>query len=218
MNTPSTQKSTLQSILNTTPYELPNMTQHNETTTNSLSIISYISSITWKTWLIIILLLALLGINIFAYLAKGTQVTSDIFNQLFMPLFKFFGYTALETTKQTITTSATGAKAGIDIITDTTTGTINSIENIPSEKNVSVSSKQDTLNMVLNSALPEEEYKPDDSFSQIQSSNKTGKSGWCFIGDDRGTRACSEVGVNDLCMSGNIFPTQDVCINPNLRA
>jgi hypothetical protein len=24
--------------------------------------------------------------------------------------------------------------------------------------------------------------------------------------------------VNDMCMSGDIFPTQAVCMNPNLRA
>jgi len=27
-----------------------------------------------------------------------------------------------------------------------------------------------------------------------------------------------QVGVNDECMSGDVFPTNDVCVNPNLRA
>ena len=57
----------------------------------------------------------------------------------------------------------------------------------------------------------------DDSYSSIQSSKISGKSGWCFIGEDRGTRSCMNVGPNDTCMSGEIFPTNDICINPNLR-
>jgi len=38
------------------------------------------------------------------------------------------------------------------------------------------------------------------------------------VGEDRGFRTCAEVGVNDECMSGDIFPSQELCINPNLRA
>lgn len=56
---------------------------------------------------------------------------------------------------------------------------------------------------------------PDDSYSAIQTG---GKAGWCYIGEERGTRSCVQVGVNDECMSGDVFPTNDVCVNPNLRA
>ena len=58
--------------------------------------------------------------------------------------------------------------------------------------------------------------KPDDALSRIQSSN-SGKAGWCFIGEDRGFRTCSEIGQNDKCMSGDIFPSHEICMNPNLR-
>ena len=45
----------------------------------------------------------------------------------------------------------------------------------------------------------------------------SGKKGWCFIGAVDSTRTCSKVGINDTCMSGDIFPTETMCINPNLR-
>ena len=45
-----------------------------------------------------------------------------------------------------------------------------------------------------------------------------GTPGYCYIGEDQGFRSCIEVGEGDVCMSGDIFPTQAVCINPNLRA
>jgi len=57
----------------------------------------------------------------------------------------------------------------------------------------------------------------DDSYSSIQHSFPSNKSGWCFIGEERGIRSCIEVGDNDKCMSGNIFPSQEICINPSLR-
>ncbi len=56
----------------------------------------------------------------------------------------------------------------------------------------------------------------DDSTSLTQTSKS--KAGFCYIGEDRGFRSCIEVGEGEVCMSGDIFPTQDVCINPNLRA
>jgi hypothetical protein len=45
----------------------------------------------------------------------------------------------------------------------------------------------------------------------------TNKEGWCWIGKDRGFNSCIEIGRNDYCMSGDIYPTKDICINPSLR-
>ena len=62
-------------------------------------------------------------------------------------------------------------------------------------------------------------YKPNDIFSGApKASPGTNKSGWCYIGTYSGYRSCSRVGEADKCMSGDIFPTHDVCVNPNLRA
>ena len=45
----------------------------------------------------------------------------------------------------------------------------------------------------------------------------TNKEGSCWIGKDRGFNSCIDVGRNDYCMSGDIYPTKDICINPTLR-
>jgi len=47
--------------------------------------------------------------------------------------------------------------------------------------------------------------------------NTTHGSGYCYIGKDRGFRSCVKVNDYDNCMSGDIFPTSELCINPNLR-
>lgn len=219
---------------------------------------SYFSNITWQTWVIIILILALLGVNIFAYLAKGTQETASLFERIFGPILKFFGYSTLSTTKQTIETAATGTKAGVDIASGAAVGAIDTIQetaqnevqmtspvvatsgtsigvstaSIP-QGQIATSSfpiqqrmqqaganvdqlQQDSLARALDSAKQTaDQVSPDDSRSSIQT---TGKSGWCYIGEEQGIRTCSEIGVNDVCMSGDVFPSQEICMNPKLRA
>jgi hypothetical protein len=76
----------------------------------------------------------------------------------------------------------------------------------------------DTLDRALNNfTQPLPGPSADDSYSSIQANKSSSKSGWCFIGEDRGYRSCVEVGENDICMSGDIFPKKDICINPTLR-
>ena len=85
------------------------------------------------------------------------------------------------------------------------------------------SSQNYGINKILNAAAPQSQgtngqtYEADTASSSIQSGG-SGKAGWCYIGDDDGYRTCAQVGVNDKCMSGDIFPSQEICINPNLRS
>ena len=68
-------------------------------------------------------------------------------------------------------------------------------------------------------ALSNDDYKPNDIFSESTKSNPAShKSGWCYIGNYSGYRSCSRVGEADTCMSGDIFPSHDICVNPSLRA
>lgn len=41
--------------------------------------------------------------------------------------------------------------------------------------------------------------------------------GYCYIGFDNHMRECTDVYEGDVCMSGQIFPTMDVCVNPEFR-
>ena len=219
--------------------------QNIDISSNSSSFMGYFYNISWQTWIVIILILALLGINIFAYLARGTEETALLFNQIFGPILKFFGYSALETSKQIIDTSASGAKSGIDIVDKNATNLIDNIQqsplatsatsgvsiprgqtssssfsqslnqNVNVTQNQNLNQEQDSLSRALDNAKQSGNVAPDESRSSIQS---TGKSGWCYIGEEKGNRVCSEIGVNDGCMSGNIFPNQAICMNPNLRA
>jgi hypothetical protein len=72
------------------------------------------------------------------------------------------------------------------------------------------------LNKALNNSQEQDiDYQALEASSSVHSA---GKSGWCFVGEDRGFRSCALVNEGDKCMSGDIFPSQELCINPNLRA
>jgi len=174
------------------------------------------------TWVIIVLILAFLGFNIFVYLAKGTQDISNFFGPIMQKLFG----TAVGVTSQTVDVAAEGTKAvvggtanvintSLSAVQDITpNGASSSIKSQPVQNDVPKINQYETnsLNKALNSS------KQGGNSNQDYEPNEEQSSGWCYIGEDRGYRSCSQVGVDDKCMSGDIFPSQELCMNPNLRA
>lgn len=188
---------------------------------------SSIKNINATTWILIILILAFLGFNIFAYLAKGTQTITDIFGPL---VEKIFG-TAAVVTGEVVDVSAEGAKAVVRGTAGALETGLTAVQNItpnPASSGVKGQpinqqhqpdvTEQSTLNRALNSSQsqqpPEQDYQANEASSSV---HNAGKAGWCYVGNDRGFRTCAQVGVNDTCMSGDIFPSQEICMNPNLR-
>jgi len=175
--------------------------------------------------IVIILILALLGFNIFTYLSKTTDTVSEIFRPVFSKLASLFGYTLQRTTELTATGTkigtdiASGAiKSGIDVTAGAITGGITKLEkdiNIPSQNALNTKMSRNDLDystQINNNIQMPSEFKPIDS-----SMMETGKKGYCFIGSENNVRVCASVGVNDKCMSGEIFPSQEICMNPRLR-
>jgi len=192
-----------------------------------------LKNINITTWILIILILAFLGFNIFIYLAKGTQEIIDIFN----PLLKaIFGVT-IDITGKIVNVTAGGAKVVVSETADVLESGLTTIQELtPQGAQSSIKSQpinqtqpkndaiqQSPLNKAINSAQQTQgqqgkQGQPDYEANEASSSvHGSGKAGWCYIGLDRGIRACAEVGVNDTCMSGDIFPSQEICMNPNLR-
>jgi hypothetical protein len=59
------------------------------------------------------------------------------------------------------------------------------------------------------------EPSPDTTTNPIQKPITSNKTNWCLVGEYQGRRGCIEIGDNDKCMSGQIFPSQYTCLNPN---
>jgi len=53
--------------------------------------------------------------------------------------------------------------------------------------------------------------------SRVQSKKTSGKSGFCYVGEENGIRSCVKVSEHDICTSGKIYSSKELCVNPKLR-
>ena len=186
---------------------------------------------------LIITILLFLGVNIFSYLGNFLQHTKEFFAPFFKNILESLGYVVTESTKDVTMLTAEGAKLGIDVAAGTIESGIDVIQGQLDIENPnkyrdqqqsgqSQSGQQQSqspfkeLSASLSSALADAEEKaeplPDDAMSSTQRSS-SGKAGYCYIGEDRGFRSCIQVKEGDTCMSGEIFPSNTICVNPSLR-
>jgi len=180
---------------------------------------------------VIIVILLFLGVNIFSYLGDFFQNIKDTSAPIIGSILQNLGLVVTETTKDVTQITAEGAKLGVDVAAGTVESGIDVIQgqldmdqsgsqNKTSTPTTNSNAKQGSLSASLTSALADAEYNseplPDDATSSTQRSGPT-KSGYCYIGEDRGFRSCISVKDSDVCMSGQIFPSNEICVNPSLR-
>jgi hypothetical protein len=185
----------------------------------------------WWVWIFIILLLAYLGFNIFNYLAKGAETTNDVLSPFWTYIMTFFNYgptsiTSVQPDDNEVDNDDTDGNSNLDggkpISAENAKPNTASVSKMSPDSAQNLQGPDNAQNTALNRALniskqqelSKQEYVANDSYDNTQQ----GKAGWCYIGSEQGYRSCSQVGEADTCMSGNIFPTQDVCVNPSLRA
>ena len=193
----------------------------------------------WWVSIFIILLLAFLGFNIFNYLAKGTQETNDVLSPFWAYIMSFFNYgpSIVQPDDNAVDGEDEVGNGNDDTGKDETGKQVGGRKPISAEnakpnpasvskmspdsannQNAPDNAQNTALNRALNISKQQELSKQDYVANDSYDSTQQGKAGWCYIGSEQGYRSCSQVGEADTCMSGNIFPTQDVCVNPSLRA
>ena len=72
----------------------------------------------------------------------------------------------------------------------------------------------DIINTAPNLEQQRQEYNDSQYINDVQYNIPTG---YCFIGKQNNKRYCSGLIEAQKCASGDIFPTMDKCINPNIR-
>ena len=176
---------------------------------------------------LIFLLLALIGFNVFAYLDDITEWLSETFGAPFRAVARFLGYASADVAQTTVDVTALGTKSAVDVAAGAATSGIDVLQQTIDQKgnqdrvqDQTQAQTQDqdmSSNAGLQRALShakKQPPQPDDATSRTQ---RAGKAGYCYIGEDRGFRSCVKVGEEDTCMSGDIFPTHAICVNPRLR-
>ena len=159
----------------------------------------------------IVLIVAIVGFlayNLYLYFTEGTDV-----------LGKYFGIGitgAAKGTEVAVDTVAEGTKDTVSVAQDVTNKGLDAVaeggEDITKR---SESPIERQLDEEENKEKEAEDVDADSSFAS--NLKKTVKGGYCYIGTDRTFRSCVKVDPGDVCMSNKVFPTKDICINPNLR-
>jgi hypothetical protein len=217
------------------PTSFPQLT--NEPSPSSFaSPLSTPSSFSWITIILIVLGLSLIGFNVFQYLANGTQRFDNFLGPfvkkilaLFMVIFGALIHGIADTIKWIVNGFASGVDTGL---TD-----VESIVPSPQQIKTKAAAQKSTTTTTTPASTQQQKpttigpVPPQSSESEIPqpvqanqgAQGVQGKTGWCYVGSDVDNQnnefgICTQVGNQDTCMSGMIFPTQDLCINPTLRA
>jgi hypothetical protein len=163
--------------------------------------------------LVILLAFSLIGINLINFMSGIVDYIGDILRPLIGSFLSAFTYITGVTLNTTTDVIADTAKTGIDIAEDT----LQSVGNILID-----ASKRDVVTEVsekIEKSSGDEaknEPEPDSGETSIQNPITAKKTNWCLVGDQNQRRSCASVKDADKCMSGDIFPTQESCLNPNL--
>lgn len=159
--------------------------------------------------IILIIITSLFGYTIFGYLAEISSVVAKILGYITLSGAKL-GAVAIKKTGET-------AEAGVDMIAG-------KVEKIEGDKEETLREKllkeEKEQQKEKESSIEKELSKLERSEMNINRSMLDGlnvKEGYCYVGVSDGVRGCVKVYKDESCMSGNIYPTQEICMNPDLR-
>jgi hypothetical protein len=179
------------------------------------------TSSVWR-YLIIFLILVFLSLNLILYLIKPVSAP---LSEMYDPILDFSNKHFLTNFKIGSDSKLKKGPIIASVSKKNNSAAVKKLEKAIDTKSTDTKSTEtaDDRQKINLAPEPVKKYKKlpvipqaDDSTSRVQM-KPSSKSGFCYIGEDRGFRSCIDVGAGDVCMSGNIFPTKEICINPNLR-
>lgn len=187
---------------------------------NSPSFFQWVTSISIYTWILFLIVLSLLTFNIFIYLDKRNTYLKDSYKYIYNIIKQTLSVSKEQKEENEETCESQKHEEDAHIKEKDISKIDEDDDGDDAHKNMM---KNNPLNIALNDypdhGNPKQDhgndgdYQADDSRSFLNSR----KEGWCFIGENNGARICGEVGINDKCMSGEIFPSREICVNPNIR-
>jgi len=180
------------------------------------------SSFSNKRTIIIILCVIIFFMLFTSGVPNFIQTLFNSIYEFFMGILKSLGYITGSAINTTADVTGDVLRTGIDI----SEGTLHSIGNIlsntepntiPSQSQKPQQPESQPIDEVINVApVKTEIVVPDNATNSIQNPIVANKSSWCLIGEYKGRRGCMEISEYDKCMSGQVFPTQSMCLNPVL--
>jgi hypothetical protein len=163
--------------------------------------------------LLFLLVLSFLGINLLNIVGNGLQDIISIFGPAIAQILSVFGYTAGNLIDKSADVVTDVSKTGIDVAG----GALHSVGGLL--KNASQPNINEEAKRALDNPTAPLRYntpKPDSASNPIQNPISSAKTSWCLVGEYEGRRGCIEIGDQDKCLSGQVFPQQQMCLNPTM--
>lgn len=162
----------------------------------------------WIKTLFLILMIVVLGLNIYYYMTEGVTLFAKMLGQ-------GVENTAEETKR--------GAEAIEKVLLEPEESkNIDKKEDTIESKKEVISKLRQRIHKGKNSKKDKKEEEkipksvPSPDLSSHDDLNHQKKQ-YCYVGNLGGKRHCAEIEQSDKCISGDIFPTESLCVNPNLR-
>lgn len=156
-------------------------------------------------FILAILFITVLALNVYSFVTEGVDAYSYMFNS------------KPNTKEKELTLNQDEKDSGEDETAIDVAAEKISKENKKSPTELE-SVMENSVNNVKNSLETNVVEKAADNYKANNVSlNAKSKAGYCYTGSDRGVRTCVKVGEDDVCMSGEIYPSLDLCVNPNLK-
>jgi len=154
-----------------------------------------------------LLFFSLLGINLLTLAGNLFQSMFDVVKPVTSTVMSKASYS---TGKVIDTTSDVVTDVGKNTL-DLANGSFHSIGDLFIKAGDPKANLDDTIN---EASKNQKHVEHDNDASPIQNPNS--KTQWCLVGEYQHKRGCVEVGDQDKCLSGQIFPSQQMCLNPTL--
>ena len=174
-------------------------------------------SFSGKNILIIVLVgllaLSFMGFNLLDYINNVIKTIIAIFTPIIRPILSLLGYTTGAVINKTADVVSDTAKTGIDIAE----GTVQSVGDLlisASKGGVDTTQLDSALNISRQKTVNDPDA--DTTANPIQNPISSNKVGWCLVGEVADKRGCIMVEDEAKCMSGQIFPSKKMCLNPTL--
>ena len=174
-------------------------------------------SFLYSGWFMFILFLVLsfLGINVMYILSQGSKIVGDVGSGFFGYLRGLFSWLIIQL-KNLLNLTGEGTKVGVDVVTGTGEAgldlldkTINAPKHIVDDI-IGKGGPRDAINSGLDIPV---QYNEEGSKVLTGDIKDKKKGGYCYIGTDNNIGSCMYVDREDMCMSKDIYPTMELCVN-----
>lgn len=173
----------------------------------------------WIKTLFLVLMIVVLGLNVYYYMTEGVTLFAKMMGE------------GIENTQEEETIR--GAEAIEKVLQEPEESeNINKKEDTIESKKEIISKLRQRIHKGKNSKKNKDEKNkdkknkkeeekipksvPSPDLSSHDDLNHQKKQ-YCYVGNLGGKRHCAEIEQSDKCISGDIFPSESICVNPNLR-